>query len=148
MENVALRNLYETRNNRLFRFPIIYKYIIYSASLLVNVAKYLTHPYLQSIIYAQRYQLFDIVIVWDSTLLFLKKIPKQRKWMRPKDLCLNNVGKSIITYKISRMVPRESDESFEKLSENEMSKNLYHQLPFILYTMDKTASLIIKKSST
>lgn len=99
MENVALRNLYETRNNRLFRFSIIYKYIIYSASLLVNVAKYLTHPYLQSIIYAQRYQLFDIVIVWDSTLLFLKKIPKQRKWMRPKDLCLNNVGKSIITLK-------------------------------------------------
>lgn len=99
MENVALRNLYETRNNRLFRFSIIYEYMIYSASLLVNVAKYLTHPYLQSIIYAQRYQLFDIVIAWDSTLLFLKKIPKQRKWMRPKDLCLNNVGKSIITLK-------------------------------------------------
>lgn len=51
-------------------------------------------------------------------------------------------------FKISRMVTRESDESFEKLSENEMSKNLYHQLPSILYTMDKTASLIIKKSST
>lgn len=102
MENVVLRNLYETRNNSLFRFSIIYKYIIYSASLLVNVAKYLTHPYLQSIIFAQRYQLFDIVIVivWDSTLIFVKKIPKQRKWMRPKDLvCLNNVGKSVITLK-------------------------------------------------
>lgn len=105
MENVALRNLYETRNNRLLRFSIIYKYIIYSASLLVNVAKYLTHPYLQSIIFSQRYQLFDIVIVWDSTLLFLKKIPKQRKWMRPKDLCLNNVGKSVITLKFQEWSP-------------------------------------------